>query len=272
MERKLITILLVIVSVILVIGCVDRTGNIYKNKTDKTVTGTQIPIDGITPSEISNKHWTYEGEEGPDNWAKLGYTECKGKEQSPVDIPSKAPIHNTGISFNYKQSTLNITNNGHTIQVTYGNDSTLDVDNKTYKLLQFHFHAPSEHTINGSYSDMELHLVHKSDNDGEYAVIGVMLKPGTENIAYSQILKNLPKEKSEPQMINVDINAVNLLPVNKSYYRYNGSFTTPPCTEGVKWFVMNNPIKLSSSQIEMFKAIYDNNYRPIQPLNKRKFN
>ena len=254
MNIKYVTILLIIVLVIitLVTGCVNRTENIYKDK--------------------GTKHWTYEGEEGPDNWTELGYPNCNGNEQSPVDIPSGVPIHNTGISFNYKYSILNITNNGHTIQVTYGNDSTISVDNKTYKLLQFHFHASSEHTINGSHSDMELHLVHKNDN-GEYAVIGVMLEPGTENIAYSQILKNLPKDKDESRVINtIDINAINLLPVNKSYYRYNGSFTTPPCTEGVKWFVISNPVKLSKEQIETFNTLYDNNYRPIQPLNERKFN
>jgi carbonic anhydrase len=283
-NKKLIIVLLIIASIISIAGCVEKTG--YTNKTEDTninkvvnnvgTTSTPSEKEGIKEKEVVKekegaKHWTYEGEEGPTHWAELGYSDCNKNEQSPVNIPSKVPIHNSGITFNYKVSTLNITNNGHTVQVTYGNDSTIDVGGKKYKLLQFHLHSPSEHKLNNSSYDIELHLVHQSD-DGKLAVIGVMLENGTENSAYSQIWKYLPKEKSDSRVIDtVDINAINLLPSNKSYYRYNGSLTTPPCSEGVSWFVMTNPVKLSKEQIDTFETIYSDNNRPIQELNKREF-
>lgn len=278
MKNKVLWSVILILVSMSVLGCTEK-GTLDTPVPTDTIS-TPLPTDTEktveTPSEKENekenvKHWTYEGEEGPDHWTELGYPDCNGEEQSPVDIPSEAPIHNTGITFGYKMSTLNITNNGHTIQVTYGNGSIIDVNGKKYRLLQFHLHAPSEHAINGSYYDIELHIVHQSD-DGKYAVIGVMLENGTENIAYSQIWKYLPKEKGDPQVISTnDINAINLLPSNKSYYQYNGSFTTPPCTEGVKWFVMSNTVKISKEQIDTFKAIYSDNNRPIQPLNQRGF-
>jgi carbonic anhydrase len=277
MRNKVVWSVILILVSMAVLGCTEK--DISKPVPISTPLPTDIEKIVETLSEKENekenekeKHWTYEGEEGPEHWPELGYPNCTGSEQSPVDIFPEAPIHNTGITFSYKMSTLNITNNGHTIQVTYGNDSTINVNGKRYKLLQFHFHAPSEHTISDSLYDIELHLVHKGD-DGKYAVIGIMLENGTENLAYSQIWKYLPKEKGDPQVINtIDINAINLLPSNKSYYQYNGSLTTPPCTEGVSWFVMSNTVKISKEQIDTFRTIYSENSRPIQELNQREFN
>jgi carbonic anhydrase len=219
-------------------------------------------------------HWSYEGEEGPAHWGELSeeFVACgEGMEQSPVDVPASAPVNAADIGFNYQPTDLIIENNGHTIKVNYNEGSSMEIDGKTYNLLQFHFHALSEHTIGGNYSDGEMHLVHQS-SDGEYAVVGVMLERGAENAAYAPVWDNMPAEEGEPETISgVSVNATDLLPADQSYYRYNGSFTTPPCTEGVKWFVMSNPVELSDAQMAAFEVIYNRNYRPVQPLNARTF-
>jgi carbonic anhydrase len=192
-------------------------------------------------------------------------------EQSPVDIPATAPVNPSGLRFDYQPSALNIVNNGHSIQVNVDAGSSLVVDGAAYPLVQFHLHSLSEHTLNGAPAAMELHLVHK-DAGGRTAVVGVMIVEGARNPAYEPILAQMPPEEGEPQLIpGVTVNAGDLLPADESYYRYNGSLTTPPCTEGVKWFVMAVPVEWSADQIASFRNLYDNNYRPVQPLNERTF-
>jgi len=219
-------------------------------------------------------HWTYEGEHGPEHWGELSpeFAACsEGREQSPIDIPAAASVNPADIVFNYQPTALNIVNNGHTIKVSYDEGSSIEVDGTTYNLLQFHFHALSEHTIKGEYSDVEMHLVHQSAAGG-YAVVGVMLERGSENQAYALVWGHLPAEEGEPETIGgVTVKADDLLPAERTYHRYNGSFTTPPCTEGVKWFVMSTPVELSEAQVAAFEAIYDHNYRPVQPFNQRVF-
>jgi carbonic anhydrase len=256
-----------ILSAILFSGCTEKTEKqTGENATEETVSS------GITtPEKVSEPHWSYEGEEGPDYWAELGYRDCAGKEQSPIDIPDKTQLHANDISYNYNPSVLEISNNGHTIKVADENNSEIIVNGDTFRLEQYHFHAPSEHTINGTYYDMELHLVHQSDA-GKYTVVGVMMQTGSENKAYVPIWQYLPAVKGDPENItSVKIDANDLLPQNLSYYQYNGSFTTPPCTEGVNWFVLSNPVELSKAQIEAFQKIYSSNNRTIQALNQREF-
>jgi carbonic anhydrase len=196
---------------------------------------------------------------------------AEGKEQSPVDIPASAPINPAAIVFNYQPSALKIGNNGHTIQVDYAPGSSIQIEGKTYNLAQFHFHAMSEHTFNGHHRPLEIHFVHKSD-DGEWAVVGIMLNPGAENAAYAPVFNNLPAQAGDPQTISgVTVNAAEMLPTSQRYYRYEGSLTTPPCTEGINWFVLTRPVQVSEAQIKAFEQIYDNNYRPVQPLNERTF-
>ncbi len=219
-------------------------------------------------------HWGYEGEHGPEHWGDLShdYAACSaGQEQSPVDIPTTSLAHSADIEFSYQPTNLNIVNNGHTIKVNYDAGSSMTVEGKTYNLLQFHFHSLSEHMMDGRYYDMEMHLVHQSA-DGQYAVVGVMLDQGAENATYAPVWDHMPAEAGEPETISgVAVNAADLLPAEHTYYRYNGSFTTPPCTEGVKWFVMSNAVGLSSTQFDSFRNIHDGNYRPVQPLNARAF-
>ena len=217
--------------------------------------------------------WGYEAENGPDVWARLSpeYRLCSaGIHQSPIDIVNPTPAELPLITFNYQPTSLNIRNTGNTIEVVYTEGSWLEVDGTKYHLLQFHFHAPSEHTVTGNLYDMEMHLVHKSE-DGMLAVIGVFIKSGSVNTAFNTFWQHLPALSGESTQVDgVVLNAFDLLPHTKHTYRYNGSLTTPPCSEDVKWFVLTTPIEMSRSQIAAFKAILSGNNRPVQPLNGRE--
>lgn len=219
-------------------------------------------------------HWGYEGEEGPEHWGELSpdFALCStGTEQSPVDIVDGAALNPADLEYNYQPSAVNILNNGHTIQVNYDAGSELMLDNDSYKLLQFHFHAHSENTKNGQPAPMEIHFVHQNDAGG-LAVVGVWLESGSENEAFAAVFNNLPATESEPEVVaDATVNAGELLPSDRSYYRFNGSLTTPPCSENVKWIMLNEPIELSQAQIDAFTAIFDDNYRPVQPFNDRTF-
>ena len=217
--------------------------------------------------------WGYEAENGPDVWGQLSPEYglcCVGIHQSPIDIVNPTPAELPTITFNYQPTSLNIHNTGNTIQVMYTKGSWIEIDGTKYHLLQFHFHAPSEHTVAGDLSDMEMHLVHKSE-DGTLAVIGALIKSGGINTAFNSFWEYLPSATGESKQIeSVILNAYDLLPSRKHTYRYIGSLTTPPCSEGVKWFVLTTPIEMSESQIAAFKAIMFGNNRPVQPLNGRE--
>jgi carbonic anhydrase len=228
---------------------------------------------GPTPTSTT-VHWGYAGEVAPEHWGELSpdYAACShGKEQSPVDIPASAPVNPATLQIEYLPSALYILNNGHSIQVNYDSGSTLEIDGIRYPLVQFHLHSLSEHTLAGSHTPMELHLVH-TDDAGRMAVVGVMIVEGAPNPAYEAILSHLPAEEGQHQAFpEVVVNAGALLPVERSYYRYAGSLTTPPCTEDVSWIVMAAPVELSTEQIAAFQELYTDNYRPVQPLNARQF-
>ena len=217
--------------------------------------------------------WGYEAENGPELWEKLSpeYGLCGvGIHQSPIDIVNPTPTKLPVITFNYQSTALNIRNTGNTIEVVYPEGSWIEIDGTKYHLLQFHFHAPSEHTVSGNPYDMEMHLVHKSE-DGTLAVIGVLIESGSINTAFVPLWHYLPSTAGESEQIqDITLNVLNLLPNPKHTYRYTGSLTTPPCSEGVKWFVLTTPVKMSQSQIAAFKAILNGNNRPVQPLNDRE--
>jgi len=219
-------------------------------------------------------HWSYEGATGPSKWGTLEheFATCKlGKHQSPIDIEEqgakKADL--TPIKFDYKPSVLKIIDNGHTIQVNYAPGSTITVGGKTYELVQFHFHRPSEEKINGKSFDMVAHLVHKN-SEGKLAVVAVLVKDGAANPLIETLWNNLPKNKGTERTVNATrIDASTLLPADKAYYTFTGSLTTPPCSEDVTWFVLRNPVELSGREIGRFAKIYPMNARPVQPLNGR---
>jgi carbonic anhydrase len=217
-------------------------------------------------------HWGYEGEYGPSHWGGMSkeYATCgSGKSQSPIDISGAEEKDLPDIVINYKESKLNIKNNGHTIQVDYDSGSSIKVDGGDYQLAQFHFHDPSEHTVNGRSFPMELHIVHKNEKGG-LAVIGVILEEGSENPAYAKVFAEMPKKADEEKKLSVTVNASDLLPKSKAFYRYAGSLTTPPCTEDVAWFVLKTPVEVSKAQVDAFKAVIKDNNRPLQPLHGRK--
>ncbi|MCX7173256.1 MAG: carbonic anhydrase family protein [Proteobacteria bacterium] len=217
-------------------------------------------------------HWTYEGNEGPKNWGKLSpdYQACgSGKEQSPIDIAEGKVASLPGIGVDYPQTGLSIVNNGHTIQINYAAEGGASLGGKAYRLAQFHFHAPSEHTVNGKHLAMEAHLVHK-DGEGHLAVIGLFFKEGRANPFLGQFWKAMPKEAGPERSINeVSLRIAEMLPKDKSYYHYNGSLTTPPCSEGVKWYVLKKPQEASAEQIRQFAALFVHNERPVQALGAR---
>ncbi|WP_169795483.1 carbonic anhydrase, partial [Dechloromonas denitrificans] len=213
-------------------------------------------------------HWDYEGAGGPENWSKLDpkNTTCAiGQRQSPIDIKDGIKVDLEPIKFNYRPSTFRIVDNGHTVQVAVG-DSSISLTGKTYELVQFHFHRPSEEKINGQRFDMVVHLVHKSD-EGQLAVVAVLLERGNENPFIQTLWNNLPLEKNlEVSPPGPIIDPMTLLPASRNYYTYMGSLTTPPCSEGVLWLVMKQPAQVSPDQINIFSRLYKNNARPIQPV------
>ena len=223
-------------------------------------------------SDGAAHHWTYDGHSGPENWGTLEheYAACgEGKEQSPIDIRDAKPDHLSPIEVRYKDTPLDIVNNGHTIQINYETNSHAVLAGHDYKLAQFHFHAPSEHRIDGHSFPMELHIVHK-DDAGNIAVIGLLFEEGKENSFLERFWSKLPQHAEEKQHYdNTEINVSDLLPANKAYFHYSGSLTTPPCTQGVKWFVMKEAVSASGEQIKKFAALFGHNERPVQALNGR---
>jgi carbonic anhydrase len=219
-------------------------------------------------------HWSYGGARNPTRWGELSenYILCEtGQFQSPIDISEKniADEPAQPINFNYQRIPLTIKNNGHTIQVDYPPGSYIQINGETYQLLQFHFHTPSEHTVERNAYGMEMHLVHQNQA-GNFAVVGVLIEEGAENYFLQPLWDHFPESEGEKNLEKVMINAQSLLPEKREYYRYDGSLTTPPCSEGVKWYVMKNPIEASAEQIEQFMEIYQMNARPVQPLHRRK--
>ncbi len=218
-------------------------------------------------------HWGYSGDEGPANWGELSpeYILCAdGSAQSPIDIRNASELDLVDIEFHYGETANNIFNNGHTIQVDVDPGSHIVYNGITYDLLQFHFHAPSEHTIGGEAAPMEIHFVHQDPNSGTLAVVGIMLTEGdSDNKAYAAVFDHLPAEVSAPEAMGDPLSLASLLPEARTYFTYQGSLTTPPCSEIVRWLLLDNPVALSAGQIAAYRAIYDGNARPVQPLGKR---
>ncbi|NSL56170.1 carbonic anhydrase [Uliginosibacterium aquaticum] len=211
-------------------------------------------------------HWSYEGETGPEFWASLNpaNSACsRGSRQSPIDIRDGIRVEQEELVFDYKPSYFRIVDNGHTIQVNYGSGSMLTVMGRNYELQQFHFHRPSEERVGGRAFAMVAHLVHK-DLEGRLAVVAVLIEEGAANPLIQTLWNNLPLEKNEEYTPKASIRMSELLPARLDYYSYMGSLTTPPCTEGVLWLVLKQPMSLSREQIEIFSRFYSNNARPLQ--------
>jgi carbonic anhydrase len=220
--------------------------------------------------------WDYSGTRGPERWSELdpAYAACnRGKEQSPIDIDATQRADLPALRFEYLNSAVHyVINNGHTIRVDYHDappqGSFLVVDGKRYQLTQLHFHRPSEELIHGRRYDMVLHLMHKAA-DGEVVGVAVLLQAGQANATIAQLWQHMPQREGQLDVGDLKINPAGMLPQLRGYYVYSGSVTAPPCTEGVKWFVLKTPVQLSIAQIHSFARLYPDDVRAVQPLNGR---
>ena len=216
--------------------------------------------------EQHGDHWDYAGEGGPETWGKLKpeYSQCAtGQRQSPIDIRGGIAVQLEPIQFDYRTTGFSVIDNGHTVQVNVSAGNSIEVMGRRYELQQFHFHRPSEERINGRQFDMVAHLVHK-DLEGKLAVVAVLLDRGSAQPVVQQVWNNLPLEKGEELAAKSTIDLNGLLPSDRGYFTYMGSLTTPPCSEGVLWMVMKNPVSIASNQIDIFSRLYPMNARPVQ--------
>ena len=216
--------------------------------------------------------WSYEGPTGPSHWAMLGEDNATcgvGTHQSPINIDTTHKEALAAIEFNYTAAPLSIIDNGHTIQVNVPPGQFIQVHGQRYDLVQFHFHRPSEEQVHGRAYSMVAHLVHKNAR-GELAVVAVLLREGKANAFLSTLWDHLPSNKGvETKVAGSMINVADLLPAQRGYYNFDGSLTTPPCSEQVNWFVLKTPVEVSAAQIEVFAKRYSHNARPVQPINDR---
>jgi carbonic anhydrase len=220
-------------------------------------------------------HWGYSGHGGPEHWGELSkdYQMCLiGKNQSPIDIRTKSAFETKlpAIQFDYHTSAKDVVDNGHTEQVDLEPGSFITIDGRKFELKQFHFHTPSENRIDGQSFPLEAHFVH-ADEHGNLAVVALMFTYGKANPVLAKVWENMPEHAGEKHHFTLSSEDVmKLLPKNRDYYRFNGSLTTPPCTEGVRWFVIKEPVTISKEQVQKFaKIMHHNNNRPVQPLNSR---
>lgn len=216
-------------------------------------------------------HWDYKGHHGASHWGELdkAFEACaKGTRQSPIDIRMTEKVNLPDLNFQYTAVAPTIWNNGHTVQVNVPSGNKLVVGDQTYDLLQFHFHTPSEEAINGKHYPMVAHFVHKNAA-GQLGVVGVLIKKGKKNQDLAPVFEHIPRTGEKITVDDLTLNLSNLVPANHTYYSFEGSLTTPPCSEDVNWMVMKHPIELSSIQIRAFAKTVKFNARPIQPSNNR---
>lgn len=220
----------------------------------------------------SAPHWDYKSQHGgPSHWAELDpkFESCgKGGAQSPIDIRNAVKADLPALNVAYTAAEPTFVNNGHTIQINLPPGQKMTVGDKQYELLQFHFHTPSEEAINGKRTAMVAHFVHK-DAEGRLGVIAVLIQPGKTNAAFAPVFAHLPREGEKITVDNLKLDLPALLPADKGYYSFAGSLTTPPCSEGVSWMVLKNPIQLGAEQIKAFRQVFNANARPLQATNGR---
>ena len=215
--------------------------------------------------------WSYTGERGPEHWGDLApeFVQCKvGLNQSPVDITNTLNADLPALELNYTGSTTTIVNNGHTAQASVEPGNTLVVDGEAFELLQFHLHTPSEHRINGRSFPLETHYVHRNAK-GELAVVGVLHEIGPASKQLQEFEAKIPTAINQPVPYVKALGGLPITRLDKSYYRYNGSLTTPPCSEGVRWFVLKQTITITREQQEIYESLIGLDARGPQPINAR---
>jgi carbonic anhydrase len=216
--------------------------------------------------------WDYEGDAGPEAWGRLhpDYALCaSGRNQSPIDIGPALTAHPRPLDLHYPTAASDIVFPGHTVQINFRPGNVLTLEDGAYTLRQIHFHAPGENRIRGEAYPLEAHFVH-ADDKGNLAVIAVLFRQGRENSVLKKLWQEFPAMQGAAVPLRTAVTPAQLLPADKSYYRYSGSLTTPPCSEGVRWIVLRRPLSISPAQIDAFgKFIRHSNSRPVQPMNGR---
>jgi carbonic anhydrase len=229
------------------------------------------PTFGVTstPTTPAAAHWSYEGEDGPDHWGELSgdYELCEtGTQQSPIDLTETATTSEDNFVLEYATIDEHVVDTGHTFQLAPDDEAGVSFNGKDYSLVQMHFHDPSEHTVDGEAAPVEFHFVNTTEA-GELLVVGVLGVEGAENRAYDLFIDATASAASDEASGTVDLAA--MLPAETEHFAYPGSLTTPPCSEGVQWIVMQTPVELSAQQIADLQNAYDHNSRPVQPLGDR---
>ena len=222
----------------------------------------------------ANPHWTYyAGHHGdPAHWAELDpkFEACAvGQRQSPIDIRGAVPADLPPLQFSYGAAQPTWVNNGHTVQVNLAEGATLKVGERSFNLLQFHFHTPSEEALNGKRLDLVAHFVHR-DAEGRLGVVAVLFKRGAPNPAWAPVLSHLPRPGEQLTVPELSLDLASLLPAQTGYYSFEGSLTTPPCSEGVSWMVLKTPVNIGADQLAEFRKLYHWNARPLQPGHGRQ--
>jgi carbonic anhydrase len=215
--------------------------------------------------------WSYSGVHGPEHWGDIDAASkvCSvGMQQSPVDIGATIPAKLPALKIGWRRRADTIVNNGHTIQVNFADGSTLTGPGGSYKLVQFHFHRPSEHLINGKIYPMEVHFVH-ANPAGALAVVGVLMETGKPNAVLNKVVSTMPQKAGPAVKADAAIDPNGLLPRRLGYYRYEGSLTTPPCSETVDWLLLTDPIQVADTDVAAFARLYPMNARPAQKANRR---
>jgi carbonic anhydrase len=226
---------------------------------------------GAASSPGHHAHWSYEGATGPEHWGELSpeFRVCQlGLEQTPIDLKASLKGEAGALNLDYRALPLRIVNNGHTIQVNADPGCSCTIGEQRYDLVQFHFHHPSEHLLDGQTFDMEVHFVHQSA-EGALAVVGVFIRSGLHNGGLEPILAAMPASEGPEVAASGQFDPALFFPVSQSYFRYAGSLTTPPCSEGLTWTVFKDPIEASPEQIQRFARLFPNNARPVQRKNRR---
>jgi carbonic anhydrase len=231
---------------------------------------TLLSVGSILLADEDN-HWSYSGETGPENWSKLSpeFAACgNGVNQSPIDITKTVVADLATLQFNYESSSTVIVNNGHTLQINSGPNSWLYAGGEYFQLMQFHVHSPSEHQVKGEIFPLEGHFVHQN-NKGALAVVAVLFRAGEWNTDLARFGAAAPKELHQPEPIDLEFADLELFRDHESYYQYNGSLTTPPCTEGVQWYVLKNSGHIAPEQAATFVTLIGKAARGPQPINAR---
>jgi carbonic anhydrase len=230
------------------------------------------PICAQVALSAGGPHWNFEaGADGPEHWGDLdpAFRVCGiGSQQSPIDVGGGVEAQLPQLTFAWANAAGTIVNTGHTIQVNASPGSTLTAGGARYTLVQFHFHHPAEHQVDGKVFPLEAHFVHEKDGGG-LGVIGVFMAAGKSNPVFKKVVETMPATEGPPVAAGAGIDPNGLLPQSRGYYRYEGSLTTPPCSEVVDWMLFTAPIEVAEAEISAFAKLFPMNARPLQKANRR---